>query len=160
MPHARAGKSLSTQVLRNHSYNGLHGISQRLQAGIWSLYCRFLPFPRKIVSTFSSFSTARHGVEIMAACGRFAFVGRLLSLFLFFRCTTPELVSTGRTVTVNDVPYYVPAKVFATVTLTASLGFEDLVPVTVVGTSVNLRSTVKSYAGSDDVWNAGFLECE
>ena len=160
MSHARADRTLSAQVLHIHRYNGLHGISQRLETGIESLYCRSLPFPRKIVSTFSSFSTARHCVEIMAACGRFAFVGRLLSLFLFFYCTTSELVSTGRTVTVNNVPYYVPAKVFATVSLTASLGFEDLVPVTVVGNSVNLQSTVKSYAGSDDVWNAGFLECE
>ena len=99
------------------------------------------------------------------------FILPLVVVFLFhcFICTHSvyaTLVSTGQTLLLNDLPYYVPAKAFTTLPLPyiKSLSFAGgFVPVTVVGlSSVNssqgtLATVIDSF-GSDDVWNAAFLE--
>lgn len=81
-----------------------------------------------------------------------------------------NLTSTGSTVNLNGIPYYIPGSPFASITkpqsqiLTGKPSvFGGLVPVTIVGTSsvtfnlVDLYQSVKSYGEKDDVWNVGFL---
>ena len=73
------------------------------------------------------------------------------------------LVSTGQTLLLNDVPYYVPAKAFTTVSLPSTKSLNALIPVTVVGVSLTNSSqgtleTIIDAFGADDVWNEAFLE--
>ncbi|KAL8640063.1 MAG: hypothetical protein Q9228_002973 [Teloschistes exilis] len=76
------------------------------------------------------------------------------------------LTSTGSTLTLNDIPYYVPGTPYTTVSTRAFQGLQSvngLVPVTVVNLAAgndslsNLESVLGKFA-ADDVWNAGFLE--
>ena len=90
-------------------------------------------------------------------------------LFAFFQHLTwaISLRSTGQTLVLNDIPYYVPGAPFATIPFLKSLqgaaSAGDLVPVTVV----RLPASNASLSGlermiddfeKDDVWNEGFLE--
>ena len=90
-------------------------------------------------------------------------------LFVFFQHPTwaVSLRSTGQTLVLNDIPYYVPGTPFATIPFpkslqgTASAG--GLVPVTVVRLSASnanlsgLERAIDDFE-EDDVWNEGFLE--
>lgn len=76
------------------------------------------------------------------------------------------LTSTGGTLTLNDVPYYVPGTPYTTVSTRAFQGLQNvnsLVPVTVVNVAAgndslsDLESVIGKFA-TDDVWNSGFLE--
>ena len=93
---------------------------------------------------------------------------RLRSLLLALLCSpfhaqwsAAQLVSTGQTVVIRDIPYYVPAKPITTV---SSGGLRrlgtcgSLVPVTVINSSASIQSTIKGFAGSDDVWSEAFLD--
>ena len=90
-----------------------------------------------------------------------------LSVFFQHLAWAISLRSTGQTLILNDIPYYVPGTPFATIPFlkslqgTASAG--GLVPVTVV----RLSASNASFSGlervigdfeEDDVWNEGFLE--
>lgn len=81
-----------------------------------------------------------------------------------------DLASTGSTVTLNGVPYYIPGTPYASRpsfkaralgNTTTVLG--GLVPITVVATSsvtfnlADLQKTVKGFEESDDVWQPAFL---
>jgi hypothetical protein len=81
-----------------------------------------------------------------------------------------NLTSTGSTVELNGVPYYIPGRPFASlpnVKLPKLPGVGSLlgglVPVTVVGTaSANfdvrgLEKTIQEFSQKDDVWGEGFL---
>lgn len=77
------------------------------------------------------------------------------------------LTSTGQTLLLNDIPYYVPATPFVTIPVLSSLKIlpsaAGLVPVTVVQVSTlndslsDLESIIEGF-GVDDVWNEEFLE--
>lgn len=81
-----------------------------------------------------------------------------------------NLTSTGSTVILNGIPYYIPATSAGSIPEfdphilagTKSV-FGGLVPVTVVeAPSVtfnlqNLKSTIKKYGKEDDVWGVAFL---
>lgn len=84
--------------------------------------------------------------------------------------TDGNLTSTGSTINLNGIPYYIPGSPFASVAklqshiLTGKKSvFGGLVPVTIVATSsvtfnpVDLHQTLKTYGEEDDVWNEGFL---
>lgn len=79
------------------------------------------------------------------------------------------LTSNGMTVTLNDIPYYVPASPIATVEcdakrLGAITSVAGLVPLTVIETSAltfsqnDFDATVARYMASDDVFQTGFLQ--
>lgn len=89
----------------------------------------------------------------------------LLRLSLAF-----DLATTGSTVTLNGVPYYIPGTPYASRPnfKTRALGNKTtvlggLVPITVVTTSsvtfnlADLQKTVKRFEESDDVWQPAFL---
>lgn len=90
----------------------------------------------------------------------------LLSVALLLCSTTSAAVaSTGSTVTLNDVAYFLPPKVVATV----SVGniwrlFDDVtfLPFTVVKgidyTVAELTRAIAKYLEEDDVFQEGFLE--
>ncbi|KAL9576846.1 MAG: hypothetical protein Q9212_006769 [Teloschistes hypoglaucus] len=76
------------------------------------------------------------------------------------------LTSTGGTLTLNEIPYYVPGTPYTTVSTRAFQGLQSvdgLVPVTVVNLAAgndslsNWKSVLGKFA-ADDVWNSGFLE--
>lgn len=84
--------------------------------------------------------------------------------------TDGNLTSTGSTVNLNGISYYIPGSPFASVAkfqsqvLTGKKRvFGGLVPITIVVTSsvtfnlVDLHQSVKIYGEKDDVWNEGFL---
>lgn len=84
--------------------------------------------------------------------------------------TDGNLTSTGSTVELNGIPYYIPGSPFVSVAklhsqiLTGKKSvFGGLVPVTIVGTSsvtfnlADLHQSLKTYGEKDDVWNEGFL---
>lgn len=95
------------------------------------------------------------------------------ALFILLSCVfqhftrAVSLASTGQTLVLNGIPYYVPATPFTTIPIikplksAASAG--SLVPVTVVGLSASnatlsgLEQAVDGFS-VDDVWNEGFLE--
>ena len=93
----------------------------------------------------------------------------VIFLFAFFQHLTwaVTLRSTGQTLVLNDIPYYVPGAPFATIPFlkslqsTASAG--GLVPATVVQLSASnaslsgLERAIDEFE-EDDVWNEGFLE--
>lgn len=79
------------------------------------------------------------------------------------------LTSNGMTVTLNDIPYYIPASPIATIEcdskrLGASISVAGLVPLTVIQTSSltfsqnDFDATVAKYMASDDVFQTGFLQ--
>lgn len=84
--------------------------------------------------------------------------------------TDGNLTSTGSTVNLNGIPYYIPGSPFASIaklqsqTLTGKKSvFGGLVPITIVGTNsvtfnlVDLHQKLRTYGEKDDVWNEGFL---
>ena len=90
-----------------------------------------------------------------------------LYLFGLLPCVSAiSLTSTGSTLILNEVAYYVPASPFITLPKFSSpIGAPSaggLVPVTVIGGSVNASfssvSQIAASFGSDDVWSEGFLE--
>ena len=78
-----------------------------------------------------------------------------------------SLTSTGQTLVLNDIPYYVPATPFATLPflkpLQSAAYAGGLAPVTVVRLSASnaslsgLEQAISGF-GVDDVWNEGFVE--
>jgi hypothetical protein len=103
-------------------------------------------------------------------------VFNLLTIFLSGFLATAfalNLTSTGSTVELNGIPYYIPGRPFASLPnlkppklpgVESLLG--GLVPVTVVGTaSANfnvrgLEKTIQEFSQKDDVWGEGFLSGE
>ena len=89
----------------------------------------------------------------------------LSTFILFSHAIATEIASTGSTLTLNGVSYYVPATPLITLprfsSLNSATSAGGLVPVTVIGGSSNasLASTAQVSAsfGYDDVWNEGFL---
>lgn len=89
---------------------------------------------------------------------------------LFAGTNAFNLTSTGSTVELNGIPYYLPGKPFASLpyfspqTLAGVKGLlGGLVPVTLVGTASadftveELGKTVQGFGEKDDVWGEGFL---
>ncbi|KAL8940250.1 MAG: hypothetical protein Q9216_002904 [Gyalolechia sp. 2 TL-2023] len=79
---------------------------------------------------------------------------------------TQSLKSTGGTLMLSDIPYYIPATPYSTISAPGIIRLQSvngLSPVTVVsitarnGSVANLGSIVGEFA-ADDVWNSGFLE--
>ena len=78
-----------------------------------------------------------------------------------------SLTSTGQTLVLNDIPYYVPATPFTTILpvplLQSIASAGGLIPVTIVALSAGnaslsgLEQTIDGFE-VDDVWNEGFLE--
>ncbi|KAI9726019.1 MAG: hypothetical protein M1834_009430 [Cirrosporium novae-zelandiae] len=89
-----------------------------------------------------------------------------IALFHFCSLGIASLVSTGRTVTLNGIPYYIPPN--AVTKLSSQLdGLSsevDLVPVTVIKTTSLTFTTelyekaIAGYTEDDDVFQVGFLE--
>jgi len=87
---------------------------------------------------------------------------------VFLRLAATVLTSTGQTLLLNEIPYYVPATPFATVPVLSSSKTLSpaggLVPATVVRLSASngklssLESIIDEFGTGDDVWNEGFLE--
>ncbi|MCJ1405391.1 hypothetical protein MMC11_008619 [Xylographa trunciseda] len=80
-----------------------------------------------------------------------------------------QLISTGMTVVLNDIPYYIPAGPVATIKLgatqlNAGISAAGLVPLTVVETTSltfsqsDLEAIIANYTASDDVFQNGFLQ--
>lgn len=75
-----------------------------------------------------------------------------------------SLLSTGVTVTLNDIPYYIPPDPVTTLSTklqqlngVASVG--GLVPMTVIDTTgEDFSQTVSNYTTTDDVFQDGFLQ--
>ena len=96
------------------------------------------------------------------------------SMFLVLLATVgnicmAQLISTGMTVVLNDIPYYIPAAPVATITihpnqLPVGSSAAGLVPLTVVETTSltfsqsDLEATIVNYTASDDVFQTGFLQ--
>lgn len=89
-----------------------------------------------------------------------------LLLFNFEQIMALSLISTGGTLMLGNIPYYVPATPFTTIS-TSGFGrlqsVNGLAPVTVISiTAANnsighLSSIIGDFA-ADDVWNTGFLD--
>ena len=83
--------------------------------------------------------------------------------------TAVSFASTGSTVMLDNIPYYIPASPIAAIqiqsnrlsSLSSALG---LVPLTVISTTSltfnqgELEATTANYTAADDVFQAGFLE--
>lgn len=100
----------------------------------------------------------------------FALTALFCTLLGLTAATDGNLTSTGSTVNLNGIPYYIPGSPFSSIPQLQShilkgkkSVFGGLVPVTIVGTSsvtfnlVDLYRSVKGYGEKDDVWNEGFL---
>ena len=98
---------------------------------------------------------------------------RMLSLFLylclFTSASAVSFVSTGSTVILNGIPYYVPANPVTTLPVQhdqfgSAASVAGLVPLTVLETSVltftqkDFDATIASYTAIDDVFQPGFLQ--
>lgn len=97
--------------------------------------------------------------RIESAC----LISAILNFLFLARLGTSQLVSTGQTVTVSGIPYYVPATPLTIVTTRKSRRLHslgELVPVTVAENPTNLQLTIQGYGEVDDVWSTGFLEGE
>ena len=84
-----------------------------------------------------------------------------LNLLFTAKHSAAQLVSTGQTILLDGLPYYVPATALTTVKvrrLGSLPSAGGLVPVTVVDSLINLHATVQAYEKADDVWTTGFLE--
>lgn len=94
----------------------------------------------------------------------------VFSLSFFNLIDAFNLTSTGSTVELNGIPYYIPGRPYASLPnfnsqilagVKGLLG--GLVPVTVIGAaSVNfdvraLETTIVDFGEKDDVWGEGFL---
>lgn len=100
----------------------------------------------------------------------FAITALFCILLRLTAATYGNFTSTGSTVNLNGIPYFIPGSPFASVTKLQSQiltgkksAFGGLVPITIVGTSsvtfslVDLHQSLKTYGEKDDVWNEGFL---
>ena len=102
-------------------------------------------------------------IVTMAAITRITFVSLVvatLNLLFTAKHSVAQLVSTGQTVLLDGLPYYVPATALTTVKIRRLGSLPSaggLVPVTVVDSLVNLHATVQAYEKVDDVWTTGFL---
>ena len=98
---------------------------------------------------------------------------RMLSLFLYLCLFTSvsavSFVSTGSTVVLDGIPYYVPASPVTTLRVRhdqfgSAASVAGLVPLTVLETSVStftqkdLDATIANYTAIDDVFQLGFLQ--
>jgi len=94
-----------------------------------------------------------------------------LSLYIalaFLQVSGVAGLTTGSTVNVNGIFYFVPPTSVATVpghgVKAASTFDEELVPITVIAnapnpfTAADLQSIVSNFTSEDDVFNAGFLQ--
>ena len=93
-----------------------------------------------------------------------------LTLFVVFQLhaiAAGSLTSTGQTLLLNDIPYYVPATPFTilpfpnalkTLTSAGSLAPVTVVSVSSTNSSLGTLQTIVDEFGSDDVWNNGFLQ--
>ena len=94
-----------------------------------------------------------------------------VSFFLSSQTSASLLTSTGSTIELGGIPYYVPGKSFASVPSTfytqalansKSMG-TPWIPVTVLKaasptfSTTELQSTLKTFGDTDDVWTTGFL---
>ena len=86
---------------------------------------------------------------------------------IFQHLTWASLKSTGQTLVLNDIPYYVPSTPFTTIPFLKSLhgltSAGGLAPVTVVqlaASNASLSGLEQAIDGFkvDDVWNEGFVE--
>jgi len=94
----------------------------------------------------------------------------LLAIAAAIVCEVQALLTpNGMTVTLNDIPYYVPASPIATIEcdskrLGAIISVAGLVPLTVIQTSSltfsqnDFDATIAKYMASDDVFQTGFLQ--
>ena len=97
-----------------------------------------------------------------------------LGLVLETVCTRAQqiIISTGSTLSLNGIPYYVPGKAFASgykslyATCAGKVPGSSLVPVTVVNfnaatTSLSaLQTALDGFGALDDVWGDAFLSGE
>ena len=100
----------------------------------------------------------------------------MICVVLCFLCACAlgvELISTGSTVALDGIPYYIPRMPYVKIPNFQShilagkgSGYGGIVPVTVVRatsaafTLAQLEQTVATYGREDDVWQAGFLSGE
>ena len=93
----------------------------------------------------------------------------LLWFTLFSSTLAVSFVSTGSTVVLNGIPYYVPAKPVTTFSLRpeqlkSAAAVADLMPLTAIETSrltftqKDLDETVANFTAKDDVFQPGFLQ--
>lgn len=80
-----------------------------------------------------------------------------------------DLISTGSTIALNGIPYYIPSTPYvkipnfhSRVLAGKGSGYGGIVPVTVVKataavTLTQLSQTITAYGNDDDVWQTGFL---
>jgi len=74
------------------------------------------------------------------------------------------LTNTGRTVSLNSIPYYVPPTAVGQIPINAAFGRTGLVPLTVVNSSSlvytadQLNTVIPLYTAADDVFQTGFLQ--
>ena len=72
------------------------------------------------------------------------------------------LTSTGSTVEVNGISYYLPGKPFTSISSSRAAGTGSSIPVTIVKTNSSgisisaLQAVIKTFGEIDDVWNPGF----
>ena len=102
------------------------------------------------------------------------FLAVLIVLFFFrldFQAYAHDLESSGITVSLVGIPYYIPGKpiasenanVYATCSSRGQKTILGLVPITVVDLSsatfslATLETTVAAFGKRDDVWNSAFL---
>ena len=92
----------------------------------------------------------------------------LLVVSVLYHALALSLTSTGQTLMLGDIHYYLPATPVSEISTASTRklqGVDGLVPVTVVTVSAGndsiggLESILKKFA-ADDVWNTGFLEGE
>ena len=92
-----------------------------------------------------------------------------LILALINAVRAASLVSTGSTLTLNGIPYYIPADPIATLRLSSGplrslSSAAGLVPLTVISTTslsfnqADLDATVANFTAADDVFQSGFVE--
>lgn len=85
-----------------------------------------------------------------------------LSVLVLLDVAVSSLLLSGQVVSVNDIPYYVPATPLTyvnTSVLQRLHGVGELIPATVIDRSPeSIGSTIATYGQVDDVWNQGFLE--
>ena len=95
-------------------------------------------------------------------------VPALVSCILSIRLTAAALTSTGQTLLLDDIPYYVPATPYTKVSgfpsLKPATSANGLVPVTVLGlpstdgSLTTIQSIIAGFSAVDDVWSQGFLD--
>ena len=97
----------------------------------------------------------------------------MIHVILCFLCACAlglDLISTGSTVALNGIPYYLPSTPYSKIPNFQSRilagkgsGYGGTVPVTVVKatsasfTLAQLDQTIATYSKVDDVWQPGFL---